>query len=186
MRSRLISLTIGLIYFALLFKVLVFKDLPTIHLGRLRFEFGGTHDGPYNFIPFTTIWRYLSSGNGLLTFLNVLGNIVLLIPVGFLLPLAFQNFKWLHAVLAALFTGFCFELTQVVLRVGIFDVDDIILNGFGVMMGYWFCAFILRYRRTHWFGYLALAIVLIGCAAVLVSVIYASRNGLWPIRLAGW
>lgn len=34
-------------------------------------------------------------------------------------------------------TGLALEVAQVGLRLGIFDVDDIILNAFGVVVGYW-------------------------------------------------
>jgi glycopeptide antibiotics resistance protein len=36
---------------------------------------------------------------------------------------------------------------EVVFRVGIFDVDDIILNAFGVMIGYWAYAMLNQRMR---------------------------------------
>lgn len=33
--------------------------------------------------------------------------------------------------------GFTIEGIQAVLHVGIFDIDDVMLNGFGVIIGYW-------------------------------------------------
>lgn len=34
-------------------------------------------------------------------------------------------------------TGLAIELTQMVLHIGIFDIDDVILNSLGVMLGFW-------------------------------------------------
>jgi glycopeptide antibiotics resistance protein len=46
-----------------------------------------------------------------------------------------------------LFTGLTFEVMEVVFRVGIFDIDDVILNAFGVVVGYG--AFVMFKRRVQ-------------------------------------
>ena len=48
-----------LVYTYILIKVLVLKDIPALHLGNVTLDFGGTHDGPANWIPFKTIIPYL-------------------------------------------------------------------------------------------------------------------------------
>lgn len=74
-------------YSALLIKVMVFKDIPLIRIGHLMLNFGGTQSGEANFVPFKTIVPYLFGDKGLIIVgLNLGGNILLLVPVGFLLP----------------------------------------------------------------------------------------------------
>ncbi len=139
MKKQLFATVILIVYGALLVKVLVFKDLPVIRLGSLMFRFGGTHAGPANLVPFKTILPYLLGRGGMvISGINILGNILLLVPIGFLVPLICRNLAWRKALLLAVAAGFTIEVMQAVLRVGIFDVDDLILNGLGVMVGYWF------------------------------------------------
>jgi glycopeptide antibiotics resistance protein len=101
-------------------------------------NFGGTHEGPANLIPFKTILPYLMGEGGLLIGgLNIGGNIVLLIPIGFLVPFVFQKMDWKKTIAISIASGLSIELTQVILKVGIFDIDDVILNAIGVIVGYW-------------------------------------------------
>jgi len=134
-------------YFALLIRIVVFKAIPIIHLGHVRLKFSGTHTGPGNFMPFNTIWPLLSGGtNHLIAMVNLVGNIVPFMPVGFLAPFVYRRMTWYKSLVLAIATGLAMEVTEVVFRVGIFDVDDIILNAFGVMLGYWL--FAIFHRRS--------------------------------------
>lgn len=138
MQKRLISLFFLTAYSAILIKVMVFKDLPMIRIGHLMLRFGGTATGPANFVPFKTILPYFFGSKGLLIAgINLIGNIVLLFPVGLLLPLVYPSLTWKKALGLSIATGLIIEGMQVLFRVGIFDVDDVILNGLGVMVGYW-------------------------------------------------
>ena len=135
-------------YSAILVKVMVFKDMPMIRLGHLMINFGGTHEGPANLVPFRTILSYLQSGKGLMIVgINIIGNIVLLVPIGFLFPFVYRNMTWKTSLVLALAAGLALEGMQLVFHVGIFDVDDVILNGLGVMLGSW--AFTMLAKREH-------------------------------------
>lgn len=138
MKKQRIVLLLLVLYSGLLVKVMVFKDIPMIRLGHLRFSFGGTQTGPANFVPFRSIWPYLSGQGGLLVGgINLLGNIGLLVPVGFLAAYNFGKMRRGILFAFAVGCGLVIEGMQVLLRVGIFDVDDVILNGLGVLLGYW-------------------------------------------------
>ncbi len=138
MKKRLIATVIFIVYSAILIKVMVFKDLPVIRIGPLMFRFGGTQEGPPNFLPFKTIIPYLLGEKGLIiAMINVVGNIVLLIPIGFLFPFIYQSMTWKKTIALAVAAGLAIEGMQVLFRVGIFDIDDVILNGLGVIAGYW-------------------------------------------------
>lgn len=79
--------------------------------------------------------------------LNIGGNIALLVPVGFLVPLIYKEMNWKKSLVLAVAVGLAFEVTQVVLQVGIFDIDDVILNGLGVMIGYWVFKILAKLMR---------------------------------------
>lgn len=138
MWTRLIPASILVAYSAILVQVMVFKDMPTIRIGRLMLNFGGTDaSGQANFVPFKTILSYLLGYKGwIIAGINLVGNIVPLVPIGFLAPFVFRNMTWKKSLVLAAATGLAIEGMQVVFRVGIFDIDDLILNGLGVMIGY--------------------------------------------------
>jgi glycopeptide antibiotics resistance protein len=137
--KRVIPTIFLVAYSAVLIKVMVYKDLPTIRVGHLMLRLGGTNGGhPPNFIPFNTIAPYLFSEQGfLIAGVNLLGNVALLVPIGLLAPLVFGGITWKKSLIVGVISGLSIEIMQVVTNLGIFDVDDIILNALGVMIGYW-------------------------------------------------
>ena len=68
---------------------------------------------------------------------NLLGNVFLFIPAGYLLPRIFKKFRpfW-RFFLNGLLLLIAVELTQLFTLLGVFDVDDLILNMAGFCIGY--------------------------------------------------
>lgn len=113
--------------------------LIMIKLLFLRGRFVG--DGyRYNVIPLKTITSLIVHRDryNVDTWVkNLLGNIVLFIPLGVIIPAIYKPFlklsRFLACSLALLITV---ELIQLITRVGSFDVDDVILNMLGAAIGY--------------------------------------------------
>lgn len=166
MKKRLISALILIAYCAILIKVMVFKDIPLIKIGSLMLNFGGTNaSNPANFVPFKTILPYLLGDKGLIIAgINLVGNIVLLVPVGFLVPLVFRNLNWQKALLLAAASGLTIEVLQVVLEVGIFDIDDVILNAFGFLIGYVSFVFLSKWIAAKNYRNIIIAAVVVTAA----------------------
>ncbi len=138
MKKRLLSSFVLIVYAAILVIIMVFKEMPLIRIGHLRLNFGGTQEGPANFIPFKTILPYLMGERGwMIAGINLIGNIILLVPIGFLAPFVHWNMTWKKSLILAVAAGLALEGMQAVFHVGIFDIDDVILNGLGVMVGFW-------------------------------------------------
>ncbi len=93
-----------------------------------------------NLVPFKTIIRYIQIyGNGYqnLSVLNLLGNFFLFMPMGALLPCLSRKLNRFWKVsLAVLGMVIFVEAAQGLLRVGSIDVDDVIFNVCGAMLGY--------------------------------------------------
>ena len=94
----------------------------------------------YNLEPFQEIRRFLTSWETvgpMAAFLNVGGNVLGFLPFGFLLPVMSAR---LRRAVTVILLGFCLSLTvetvQLAARVGIFDVDDLMLNTLGAAAGY--------------------------------------------------
>ncbi len=94
----------------------------------------------YNLQLFKEIMRFVKYREriGLKGFMiNIFGNILAFMPFGFFVPLlnkAYRKF-YVIAILSIIFS-LVVELAQLILRVGVFDVDDILLNSIGGIFGY--------------------------------------------------
>ncbi|MBB2184159.1 VanZ family protein [Lachnospiraceae bacterium MD1] len=79
---------------------------------------------------------------GLETFIvNIMGNILAFAPFGFLLPLLNTKYRhFFYIMFLSLLFSLTVELMQLFLKVGIFDVDDLLLNTIGGVLGYLFFA----------------------------------------------
>lgn len=104
-------------------------------------------DYRYNLIPFKEIARYLNNSEvfgigGVL--LNIAGNVAVFIPFGFLIAVLHKVFRKVHiSIFAAAAFSAIMETLQLLTKVGSFDVDDIILNTLGGLLGL-IAFFILR------------------------------------------
>lgn len=146
--TRWMAAIVLIAYSALLIRLIVFKAIPIIRVGHLKFKFAGGHTGASNLIPFKTIASELvGRGNHLISAVNLLGNILPFVPLGLLLPLVFRLMSWPRALMLGVLTGLTCEVMEVVFHVGIFDMDDVMLNALGVLSGYG--VFVLFKRRRH-------------------------------------
>lgn len=108
----------------------------------------------YNIEPFREIRRYLTYWEVLglrSVLLNLAGNVIGFVPFGALLPLVARHVRkaW-KVVVLGLEISALIEVSQLFLRVGCFDVDDIILNTFGAFLGYMiYCISAGCYRRME-------------------------------------
>jgi glycopeptide antibiotics resistance protein len=110
-------------------------------------------------IPFKTIFGYVREVIAHrwmlgLAIRNVLGNFILFYPMGIFLPCLFRSVR---TVKKSLLISFCtilsVEIVQIVFRWGIFDIDDLILNITGWILGYFTLAIpmIRKYMKTLYF-----------------------------------
>lgn len=109
----------------------------------------------YNLVPIREIKRFIVYRHvvGTQSFLlNVVGNIVGFMPCGFFLPvISRRSRRWFNTVLLSFLFSLCVETLQLVFRVGSFDVDDIILNTLGGLLGYILYRFVQHIRiRRKW------------------------------------
>ena len=79
---------------------------------------------------------------------NIVLNILLFVPLGFLLPLGLKRFRRFWATyLAGLLCTVFIEAMQLFLRRGVSEMDDIFNNFLGTMIGYGCFAFVRSIRR---------------------------------------
>jgi glycopeptide antibiotics resistance protein len=126
-------------YLALLVKLIVFKypDLMTHEILRSWSAEGLVrHIQSSNLIPFKTISRSLSPDRLRIEIVALIYNIVAFVPLGFLLPCMGERArKWGVVLIAGLGVSLAIELVQLVTMLGSADVDDVILNVLGTLIG---------------------------------------------------
>ena len=127
-------------YLLVLSKLILFKYLtiPDI-VNHFTFSYDGRSWNSHNFIPFKTIiyYLFLADINLNMRVENLVGNIIGFAPFGFILPLLSKKFLLFKNIAIASFClSLTFELVQFVFKFGSFDVDDLILNTLGGVIGY--------------------------------------------------
>lgn len=89
-----------------------------------------------NLVPLKSIIFDLQRG-GQLLLINVIGNIIAFMPVGLLVPqLSAWRRSWLAVAVSALVLSASIEILQRTLTRRVSDVDDVLLNVFGALLGY--------------------------------------------------
>ena len=87
-----------------------------------------------NWIPMVNLLDYEVFGEILL---NLIGNTTMFIPIGIIWPLCFKQLNSHGKVIAAgAGLSLCIEILQLPFCDRVSDVDDLILNALGYMMGY--------------------------------------------------
>ena len=112
-----------------------------------------------NFVPFKTVYDYIlklntAQINSDVIIKNIVGNFVVLLPMGCFLPCMFQvcrKFKNVFFICVGIVL--VVELLQPLLRIGFFDIDDLILNLSGACLGFLFVhvSFVNRLLRKAGF-----------------------------------
>jgi len=142
-RSLRIFLWLVLLFcLAVLTKLIVFKwplgYLKDHFLHHYNWRLIKANFSHVNLSPFATIKLYLNSHlRSEYAISNLLGNIAGFIPLGILLPLLFRKLRTAFRTVALIFLiSLAFETAQLILILGVFDVDDLLLNTLGGAIGY--------------------------------------------------
>ena len=138
-----INLRIFLILYFLLFATLTLFDPLWGRNGGFviwnRELFDAYVQNGLNLIPFKTIVQYFSRGTISQFVVNIIGNLLCLMPLGILLPLNFEKQRRTGIfLLTCVFIVAAVEIIQFATLSGSCDIDDLILNVFGAFLLYLF------------------------------------------------
>lgn len=146
--------SLSLFMYAVVVFMLVFGGFRIVRMGHLA----NVNLTKYiilnsNFIPFKTIFFYLKclvTGeiNRTIAIANLVGNFMMFMPAGLLLPAIFnRQRKWSCFLFTIVSLLIGIEVIQIVFRLGTFDIDDFILNIAGVCIIYG----IIRIDKINYF-----------------------------------
>ena len=133
------------IAFLILFVVLKFNGnferIISLHNSIIENEKDGIRN--INLIPFRSMSPYLKNITETFAFKNIAANIVVFIPLGFFI--SNKNSKNVFkALIICLGVILSIELIQLFFKIGFFDVDDIILNFIGSLLGVFISLFVRK------------------------------------------
>ena len=140
---------VGMVLFCLYIILLVYFLFFAEGYGRVPLQ---EREYRYNLVPFQEIrrfWIYREKVGFLAAFLNLAGNVIGFLPFGFIVPVMHKKMEsfWKVSLLGFMFS-LCVETIQLITKVGCFDVDDLILNTLGAMIG---CgAFLICNKFRRW------------------------------------
>lgn len=127
---RKIMQVIFVVYILLLLRFILFKYAPLTSLGDAFF----LRRREYNIIPMKATFEIVQELSPLRSVENLAGNIILFVPFGVLLPLAFrvERLTIVYGCAASILA----EIIQLAFAMGAADIDDVILNTLGAVIGY--------------------------------------------------
>lgn len=98
----------------------------------------------YNLIPFKSILSSLKSDNLYFMIINTLGNLLIFMPLEYFIIKLFKIKKLSLNLLLSFLIILIIEILQFIFKLGIFDIDDIILNITGMIVFY------IVYKKRLW------------------------------------
>ncbi len=121
------------------------RELADGHIQPLVFDSATAFPFRVNFVPLVHLLEYSSARD---IIWNVAGNAAMFIPSGIVLPIAYRQLNSFAKVVAAgAFISFCIEVIQLPFPQRASDIDDLIMNTLGVIVGYGIYAAVRGLRR---------------------------------------
>lgn len=103
----------------------------------------------YNLIPFKTLLGYWANFDSRNFIINIIGNIVILMPMQYLILKIFNIKKFSINVLISILIGFFLELFQFITKRGVFDIDDIVLYLIGTSLMYFLYDIVINKKKIN-------------------------------------
>lgn len=125
MKKKVILIIIFIIYLAALLRITVFRS---------GFDFSNAFSGgEINLVPFADLVNVFIADKRAFVYL-FFGNILWFVPFGFLLRRV-TGTTVAKAVLFGFLLSLCIETMQFIFGVGVFEIDDLLLNTVGTLSG---------------------------------------------------
>lgn len=165
------------IYIVVLLRITLFKQVSLYNL----FAAIGASERTINVIPFRSIFEMANTNISMMRILeNVLGNIVIFIPLGMLLPIILKRDSrsiWLAGLLLSAFI----EIVQFCFGLGSSDIDDLLFNTIGTISGYMLFKTVRKHAKSS-LSFLATMVAVVTISGMLAfTVLFVTHNNLFMI-----
>lgn len=120
--TKLSQIIIFIYYIILLFNMVIFARYNSIN--------------SYNLIPFKSIIDIINNGNIYSIIINTFGNLMVFMPLEYFIIELFKVKKFKFNFALSVIIILLIELFQFIFKVGVLDIDDLIISTFGMMLFY--------------------------------------------------
>ena len=134
MKKKIVWGIVFVLYIAVLLRLTVF---------RLGFSFDNLYSGSLNLIPFQQYIKFAKNGSWVSFIYYFAGNLLAFIPFGYLLT-EVTNWDWKYVGEVSAVFSFLIEIAQFVFGSGVSEIDDVLLNTAGAMIGYFVAKLVNR------------------------------------------
>lgn len=90
----------------------------------------------FNLIPFKSIIEIFNNGNIYSIIINIFGNLLIFMPLEYFIIELFKVNKFLYNLVLSFSIILIIEIMQYIFKVGVLDIDDLILCTLGMMLFY--------------------------------------------------
>lgn len=127
------SMSIVFIYYViLLFNMVIFARYDSVY--------------GYNLVPFKSILEALKSDDLYFMVINIFGNLVVFMPLEYFIINLFKIKRFSLNFILSFLIILIIEILQFVFKIGVFDIDDILLSFFGMMMFYVIYNYVRKFK----------------------------------------
>ncbi|WP_263706489.1 VanZ family protein [Shouchella tritolerans] len=165
------------LYLVFLFRITLFKQVSLYNF----FAAIGASERTINVIPFASILDMVKTDLSTMRIMeNVLGNIGIFIPLGLLLPVIIKR-EGRNILFSGILLSAFIEMSQLLFGLGSTDIDDLILNTCGTIIGYWFFK-IIKKKAASSFSLLASMVALTMVSGTIVlSILFVTHTDLFTL-----
>jgi len=132
-KKRKVLYVILAVYIVVLLRIVFYRffyyGISALYNGELKLTDG------INLIPFVNMFSSYSNVSSTVGYFNLFGNVAIFIPLGIFLQLFRKNKRIAPCLVWVFVATLAIELLQLLTGLGIFDVDDLILNFSGGVIG---------------------------------------------------
>lgn len=147
----------------------------------LKFNIGAYHDQVderFNYIPFRELVRY-----GIFN-TEIILNVFIFLPFGLFAGVLLEQLGVFKKILLFFSLSFLFEASQYILKVGAFDITDLINNTFGGIIGLIIFARLKKALKSQLKAQKFINIfALIGTIIIFSFLLFLKINDLWIFRM---
>lgn len=176
-KLRYCIFTLFLLYIIILLRITLFKQASMYNL----FAAIGASERTISFIPFKSIFDMISTDISLIRILeNVLGNIIIFIPFGLLLPIILKK-KNKNIVLSGVILSALIEILQFIFGLGSTDIDDLLLNTIGVIIGYLLCITIKNKAKSNLSFLISIIVFVWISGTITIGILFVTNTEMFLI-----
>lgn len=145
---------------------------------KLGVHFSYMVERKINFIPFKEFF----SSNDQIDFPGLILNVIIFVPLGIYISISYNKWSLIKKFIPILVISLCIEILQYALKIGAFDLTDVVTNTSGGMLGLFIYKVIIKIVHHETKAQKLVNMIAIIGTVVIVSLLILLKLDLLPIH----